>query len=121
MPNTIAAFADDLSAHRGDPEAIDEVCLDMSPAFVKGVTASLPNAAITFDKFHAVKIINDAVDQVRRANRRGKACCAALAIFGCATQPTCPTGNRADPGKSSDASSQDRTGLPDTARLPGPL
>ena len=70
--NTIAAFADDLSAHRGDPEAIDEVCIDMSPAFVKGVTASLPNAAITFDKFHAVKIINDAVDQVRRAEQKGQ-------------------------------------------------
>jgi transposase len=30
----------------------------------------LPNAAITFDKFHAVKIINDAVDQVRRTERK---------------------------------------------------
>ena len=33
----------------------------MSPAFIKGTAGSLPNAAITFDKFHAVKIINDAV------------------------------------------------------------
>jgi transposase len=67
---TIAAFADDLTAHGGDPEAIDEVCIDMSPAFIKGVTESLPNAAITFDKFHAVKIINDAVDQVRRGEQK---------------------------------------------------
>ena len=37
----------------------------MSPAFIKGITENLPNAAVTFDKFHAVKIINDAVDQVR--------------------------------------------------------
>jgi len=29
-----------------------------------------PNAAITFDKLHAVKIINDAVDQVRRTERK---------------------------------------------------
>ena len=70
--NTVAAFADDLTAHRGDPEAIDEVCIDMSPAFVKGVAESLPDAAITFDKFHAVKIINDAVDQVRRAEQKGQ-------------------------------------------------
>jgi transposase len=68
--NTVAVFADDLDAHGGDPEAIDEVCIDMSPAFIKGVTDSLPNAAITFDKFHAVKIINDAVDQVRRAEQK---------------------------------------------------
>jgi len=68
--DTVAAFADDLTAHGGDPEAIEEVCIDMSPAFIKGVTENLPNAAITFDKFHAVKIINDAVDQVRRAEQK---------------------------------------------------
>jgi transposase len=67
---TVAAFADDLAAHGGDAEAISEVCIDMSPAFIKGVTENLPNAAITFDKFHAVKIINDAVDRVRRAEQK---------------------------------------------------
>jgi transposase len=67
---SIAGFADDLAAHGGDPEAISEVCIDMSPAFIKGVTDSLPNAAITFDKFHAVRIINDAVDRVRRSEQK---------------------------------------------------
>ena len=63
---TVAAFAEDLTAHGGDPAAIAEVCIDMSAAFIKGVGENLPNAAITFDKFHAVKIINAAVDKVRR-------------------------------------------------------
>ena len=67
---TVAFFADDLTVHGGDPDAIAEVCIDMSPAFIKGIADSLPNAAITFDKFHAVKIINDAVDQVRRTERK---------------------------------------------------
>jgi transposase len=67
---TVAAFADDLAAHGGEPKAIEEVCIDMSPAFIKGVTESLPAAAVTFDKFHAVKIINAAVDQVRRAEQK---------------------------------------------------
>jgi transposase len=67
---TVAAFADDLAAHGGNPAAIEEVCIDMSPAFIKGVAESLPAAAVTFDKFHAVKIINDAVDQVRRAEQK---------------------------------------------------
>jgi len=67
---TVAAFAEDLAAHGGDPAAIEEVCIDMSPAFIKGVAESLPEAAVTFDKFHAVKIINDAVDQVRRAEQK---------------------------------------------------
>ena len=68
--DTIAAFADDLAAHGGDPDAISEVCIDMSPAFIKGIAENLPNAAITFDKFHAVKIVNDAVEQVRRAEQK---------------------------------------------------
>ena len=70
---TVAAFAEDLAAHGGDPGAIAEVCIDMSAAFIKGVAESLPEAAVTFDKFHAVKIINDAVDQVRRAEQKHQA------------------------------------------------
>ncbi len=67
---TVAAFADDLANHGGAPETISEVCIDMSPAFIKGVGESLPKAEITFDKFHAVRIVNDAVDQVRRAEQK---------------------------------------------------
>lgn len=66
---TVAAFAADLKAHGGNPEKVTEVCQDMSAAFIKGVTESLPNASITFDKFHVKKIITDAVDQTRRAER----------------------------------------------------
>ena len=67
---TVAALAADFAAHGGDPGAVAEVCIDMSPAFIKGTADHLPNAAITFDKFHAVKIINDAVDRVRRAEQK---------------------------------------------------
>ena len=88
--STVAAFAQDLTAHRGVPEAVSEVCIDMSPAFIKGVADNLPEAAITFDKFHAVKIINEAVDQLRDApNGRRKPRCAAHATSGCAIPPTC--------------------------------
>jgi transposase len=69
---TVAAFADDLAAHGGDPETISEVCIDMSAAYIKGVGESLPEAEITFDKFHAVKIINDAVEKVRRAEQKSQ-------------------------------------------------
>ena len=67
---TVAAFAGDLTAHGGDPDQIAEVCIDMSPAFIKGVAEHLPSAEITFDKFHIVKIVNEAVDEVRRAERK---------------------------------------------------
>jgi transposase len=71
--NTVAAFAKDLATHGGDATAIEEVCIDMSPAFIAGTAQSLPNAEITFDKFHVVKIINDAVDQVRRTEQKSRA------------------------------------------------
>ena len=38
----------------------------MSPAYVLGVEDNFQNAAITFDKFHVMKLMNEAVDQVRR-------------------------------------------------------
>jgi len=64
---TVEAFADDLEKHNGDPEKITDVSCDMSPAFIKGVKENLPNAQITFDKFHIMKIINEAVDNVRKS------------------------------------------------------
>jgi len=63
---TVARFAYDFQNHNGSVEAVKDVSCDMSPAFIKGVTENLPNAKITFDKFHILKIINEAVDKVRK-------------------------------------------------------
>ena len=63
---TTKDFVEDLQQHSGDAENIEQVSCDMSPAFIKGVTENLPNANITFDKFHIIKIINKAVDEVRK-------------------------------------------------------
>ena len=57
---------DFLKNHNGDPDKITAVSSAMSPAFIKGITENLPNAEITFDKFHILKIIHEAVDKVRR-------------------------------------------------------
>ncbi len=64
--DTITSFVNDLENHHGSKQQITDVSCDMSPAFIKGVQENLPNAEITFDKFHIIKIINEAVDQVRR-------------------------------------------------------
>lgn len=64
--STVTRFKQDLIEHGADPSAIEEVCCDMSPAFIKGVEKQFPEAHLTFDKFHVLKILNDAVDQVRR-------------------------------------------------------
>jgi len=63
--DTIGAFAKDLSAHNADPENITSVSIDMSAAFIKGVTENLPNARITFDKFHVIAHASDAVSDMR--------------------------------------------------------
>jgi len=63
---TVKDFKEDLEAHGGNVEAVENVSCDMSPAFIKGANDNLPNAQITFDKFHILKIINEAVDKVRK-------------------------------------------------------
>jgi len=63
----IQAFVSDLVAHGGQPDNIEQVSCDMSPAFIKGVEANLPNASVVFDRFHVSKVINEAVDKVRKS------------------------------------------------------
>ena len=67
---TIAGFGEHLRAHNADPQNIKAVSIDMSPAFIKGVTDTLPNARITFDKFHVIAHASHAVDQMRRLEQR---------------------------------------------------
>ena len=63
---TFAQFTKDLQAHGGHAEAITEVSMDLSPAFQKGAAEYLPNAQVTFDRFHLMKLVNEAVDAVRK-------------------------------------------------------
>lgn len=67
---TIKALAADLADHGCPPEQIDSVSIDMSPAFIKGVSEELPNARITFDKFHVIWHASTAVDKMRRIEQR---------------------------------------------------
>lgn len=67
---TVAAFRADLEAHGGAAERIRDVCLDMSPAFIRGVTDAFPAAQQTFDKFHVMQLLGAAVDAVRRAEQQ---------------------------------------------------
>jgi len=63
---TVVEFVEDIEKHKGSAQNIENISCDMSPAFIKGVEENLPKAKITFDKFHVIKIINEAVDEVRR-------------------------------------------------------
>lgn len=67
---TWKACKEHLETHGGNAEKVTEVCMDMSPAFIKGATENFPNASITFDKFHVIKAVNEAVDEVRRTESK---------------------------------------------------
>lgn len=56
-----------------DTQKIEQVCIDMSPAFISGCNTYLPDASITFDKFHVVKEVNKAMDELRKLERKGNA------------------------------------------------
>jgi transposase len=64
---TVARFAADLAEHGGDPEKVTDTSSDMSTAFISGITAHLPNATMTFDRYHLAAKLSEAVDAVRRA------------------------------------------------------
>jgi transposase len=68
--DTVAMFAEDLHVHDGHVEAIESISVDMSPAFIKGIAENLPNARITFDKFHVVAHASTAVDKTRRIEQK---------------------------------------------------
>jgi transposase len=68
--DTIASFGEHLGAHNADPQNITSVSIDMSPAFIKGVSDHLPNARITFDKFHVIAHASQAVDKMRRVEQK---------------------------------------------------
>lgn len=69
---TVERFARDLAAHDGQPEQVDEVCSDMSPAFIRGIGEHLPAAEITFDRYHIIAELNKAVDEVRKTERKSR-------------------------------------------------
>jgi transposase len=65
--DTVRQFADRLEERGGDASRIKHACIDMSAAFIRGVTDNLTEAEITFDRFHVMKLLSEAIDEVRRA------------------------------------------------------
>lgn len=67
---TVEEFGAWLEDHGGTTDQISDVSMDMSAAFVSGARKTFPKAKITFDKFHVIQLVNKAVDEVRREERR---------------------------------------------------
>ena len=67
---TIGTLTEELAIRGCTAEQVTSVSIDMSPAFIKGCAQHLPNARITFDKFHVVWHASFAVDKMRRIEQR---------------------------------------------------
>lgn len=68
--DSIAQLTTELQSRGCPAEQITSVSIDMSPAFIKGCAEHLPNARVTFDKFHVIWHANAAVDRTRRIEQR---------------------------------------------------
>lgn len=62
---TVDDFKAELERRNIEVNQITNICSDLSPAFISGIKTNFPNSNHTFDKFHVVKIVNKAVDEVR--------------------------------------------------------
>ena len=67
--DSLRQFSDWLIAHNGDPSKIKLVSCDFSKSFLSGIKNNLPQADIVYDRFHLVKMVNDALDKVRSKNQ----------------------------------------------------
>jgi len=79
---TVLDFAADLVAHGGKPDEVRHVCMDMSAAYAKGVGIALPQADISYDRFHVVAMGIEAMDDVRRQELRAEPEEVAAALMG---------------------------------------
>lgn len=68
--STVERFAADFENHDGNVAQVTEATIDMSPAFISGIEDALPCAEITFDRFHVMKQLSEAVDEVRKTEQK---------------------------------------------------
>lgn len=64
---TIEEFKEFFVAHNGKAENITDITCDMSMGFTAGIKKAFKNSKIVYDKFHVMKVINEAVDKVRKS------------------------------------------------------
>jgi len=63
--STVDRFKVELERRGLKTEQIENICSDLSPAFILGVKSNFPEANHVFDKFHVIKVVNKAVNEVR--------------------------------------------------------
>jgi transposase len=59
-----------MPAHGAQPQQVKMVAMDLSPAYQKGAAEHFPEAQVVFDRFHVMKLAQEAVDEVRKQLHR---------------------------------------------------
>jgi len=67
--DTLKAFFAELGSERA--AKLEAVTIDMSEAYISAVTECSPQAQIIFDRFHVQRLVQNALDEVRRDEVRG--------------------------------------------------
>lgn len=70
--DTIKRFVDELETRGGSRKNIKVVSMDMSPSFISGYVEHFNHASLVFDKFHIIKMLNEALDKTRKAEQNDK-------------------------------------------------
>lgn len=65
--STIEEFKQFFIQHNGNPEKVTDITCDMSMGFTTGIKKAFKNSKIIYDKFHVMKVINEALDKVRKS------------------------------------------------------
>lgn len=69
---SVGRFVAELINRGGRPENIEVVSMDMSPSFIAAYSKYFSHADLVFDKFHIVKMLNEAMDKTRKAEANDK-------------------------------------------------
>jgi transposase len=66
----VKSFVSDLMSRDIDPVQIDVVCCDMWDPYLNGIGKHMAEAAVVFDRFHVMNLLNKALEAVRRDEQR---------------------------------------------------
>jgi len=64
-----------LETHGGTPSQVTDICMDMWGPYILGARTVFPGAAVTFDRYHVMLLMNRAIDRVRRMDTHQKYPC----------------------------------------------
>ena len=67
---TLQSIQQHLESKGVDKEQVEQISMDLSPSFIAGAAESFPAAQITFDRFHVVKLLNEAMNRCALSNAR---------------------------------------------------